>query len=67
MVVCFDKIFCIYKYFFKELIWIESDFFVNEKISGVYFGVDGCYFVIILMGLNGQMFLVWDVFLLKVV
>lgn len=53
MVVCFDKIFCIYKYFFKELIWIESDFFVNEKISGVYFGVDGCYFVIILMGLNG--------------
>lgn len=67
MAVCFDKILRIYKYPPKELTWTESDPFVNEKISGVYPGVDGRHLVTTSMGSDGQTLSVWDVPLSKVV
>ena len=65
--VCFDKILRIYKYPPKEETCAESDPFVNEKISGVYPGVDGRHLVTTSMGSDGQTLSVWDVPLSKVV
>ena len=67
MAVCFDKILRIYKYPPKEQTWAESDPFVNEKISGVYPGVDGRHLVTTSMGSDGQTFSVWDIPLSRVV
>ena len=67
MAVCFDKILRIYKYPPKEQTLAESDPFVNEKIIGVYPGVDGRHLVTTSMGSDGQMLSVWDVPLSRVV
>ena len=67
MAVCFDKILRIYKYPPKEQTWTESDPFDNEKISGVYPGVDGRHLVTTSMGSDGQTLSVWDVPLSRVV
>ena len=59
LAVCFDKILRIYKYPPTEENHREE--FVNEKISGVYPGVDGRHLVTTSMGPEGQTLSVWDV------
>lgn len=62
LAVCFDKILRIYKYqSAQEETCRESDHFQNEKISGVYPGVDGRHLVTTSMGTSGQTLSVWDV------
>ena len=67
MAVCFDKILRIYKYPPTEESCTDSDPFVNEKISGVYPGVDGRHLVTTSMGSDRQTLSVWDVPSSKVV
>lgn len=67
LAVCFDKILRIYKYPPTEESCTKSDFFVNEKISGVYPGVDGRHLVTTSMGSDGQTLSIWDVPSSKVV
>ena len=67
LAVCFDKILRIFKYPPTEESCTESDPFVNEKISGVYPGVDGRHLVTTSMGSDGQTLSVWDVPSSKVV
>lgn len=62
LAVCFDKIIRIYKFQFGQVEnRKENDHFENEKISGVYPGVDGRHLVTTSMGLEGQTLSVWDV------
>ena len=67
LAVCFDKILRIYKYPPTEENYRERDHFLNDKISGVYPGVDGRHLVTTSMGPGGQTLSVWDVPSSKVV